>query len=210
MIIGIAGRMNTGKDTLGEIFTEELTNFQLKAFADKLRAVAEILTGIPAEKFKDSFFKTQALPKEWCWDNDEDDPMYVREFLQEVGTECIREFLHEDAWVNALFADYEEKELGYITLNPNTNEQKKVMQTGSYPNWVITDVRFPNEAKAIRDKDGLLIKLNRIKAPVNDHKSELALLNWPDYNYVYDNDGDLDDLRAFAKKVIKDNGLDKI
>jgi len=210
MIIGIAGRMNTGKDTLGEIFAEELTNFKVKAFADKLRAVAEILTGIPAEKFKDSLFKTQALPKEWCWDNDEDDPMYVRELLQELGTECIREFVHEDAWVNALFADYKEEELGCITLNPNTNEEKKVMQTGSYPNWVITDVRFPNEAKAIRDRDGLLIKLNRIKAPVNDHKSELALLNWPDYNYVYDNDGDLDDLRAFAKKVIKDNGLDKI
>jgi hypothetical protein len=208
MIIGIAGRMNTGKDTLGEIFTEELTNFKVKAFADKLRAVAEILTGIPAEKFKDSFFKTQALPKEWCWDNDEDDPMYVREFLQEVGTECIREFLHEDAWVNALFADYKlDKEmLEALEGIPYTSENEKTL----LPNWVITDVRFPNEAKAIRDRDGLLIKLNRIKAPVNDHKSELALLNWPDYNYVYDNDGDLDDLRAFAKKVIKDNGLDKI
>ena len=194
MIIGIAGRMRTGKDTLGKIFTEELESFEVKAFADKLREVAQVLTGVPAEKFKDDFFKTQNLAKQWNWDGDEDDPMSVREFLQELGTGCIREFLHEDAWVNALFADYKERYYG----------------SNKMPNWVITDVRFPNEAKAIREKNGLLIKINRIKAPINDHKSELALLDWPDYNYVYDNDGDLDDLRAFAKKIIEAHGLDKI
>ena len=29
------------------------------------------------------------------------------------------------------------------------------------PNWIITDVRFPNEAKAIKDKGGILIRVNR-------------------------------------------------
>lgn len=29
------------------------------------------------------------------------------------------------------------------------------------PNWIITDVRFPNEAKVIKDKGGILIRVNR-------------------------------------------------
>ena len=31
-----------------------------------------------------------------------------------------------------------------------------------YPNWIITDCRFPNEAKAIKDRDGISIRVNRI------------------------------------------------
>ena len=30
-----------------------------------------------------------------------------------------------------------------------------------YPNWIITDTRFPNEAQAILDKKGILIRVNR-------------------------------------------------
>ncbi len=32
---------------------------------------------------------------------------------------------------------------------------------GEYPNWLITDVRFENEAQAILDKGGILIRINR-------------------------------------------------
>ena len=30
-----------------------------------------------------------------------------------------------------------------------------------YPNWIITDVRFPNEADAIKGRGGIIIRVNR-------------------------------------------------
>jgi hypothetical protein len=39
-----------------------------------------------------------------------------RELLQIIGTDCIRDRVHPNAWVNALFADY--KEVIYRTSVP--------------------------------------------------------------------------------------------
>ena len=189
MIIGISGRIGVGKDTLGEMIQKLIKGSEIKSYADKLRTVAEVLTGIPAEKFKDRNFKNSKMPIEWGWYGDEEDPMTVREFLQELGTDAIRDSLNPNAWINALMSDYVCEEL---------NEG----ETCIYPNWIITDVRFPNEAEAIKKVGGIVIRLNRKAAAKNSHDSELAMEGWGDYNYTFDNDGDLEDLQAFANQVV--------
>lgn len=37
----------------------------------------------------------------------------------------------------------------------------KGKQLCNFPNWIIADVRFPNEAQAILDRKGILIRVNR-------------------------------------------------
>jgi penicillin V acylase-like amidase (Ntn superfamily) len=37
-----------------------------------------------------------------------------------------------------------------------------------YPNWIITDTRFPNELKTVKDKGGITIRVNR--SPVGSNE----------------------------------------
>ena len=100
--------------------------------------------------------------------------------------------------MNALFADY--KVYHEPSMYPNGGG-------GKAPNWIITDVRFPNEAKAIKDRGGVVIRVNRplerlgnSKLPklrhtsITQHPSETALDDYDDFDYVIENDGTVQDL----------------
>ena len=62
-------------------------------------------------------------------------------------------------------------------------------------NWIITDVRFPNEADKILSLSGTLIRLER---PGTDsgstHESETALDNYTKFTHTIINDGGIKDL----------------
>lgn len=229
MIIGIWGYAKSGKDTTAEIIQEltagsvyELTHsgpvykfslpsiWQVKKFAGKLKQVASILTGIPAEDFEKQEVKDSHLPQEWnkivlkprprqdgFGPRDEDDfeikKMTVREFLQILGTEGIRDSLHKNAWVNALFSEYE-------PLHSAEDDE--------CPKWIITDVRFPNEANAIRERGGRVIRINRNGVrPVNGHSSETALDGY-NFDYVLENNGTPEDLKAKVKTMLHEFGIE--
>lgn len=77
-------------------------NFQnywpIKKFAGKLKTIASLLTGIPVHRFEDQEFKNSALGKEWNTQvlhegKGEHVPnfMTVRQFLQLLGTEAIKQ-----------------------------------------------------------------------------------------------------------------------
>jgi hypothetical protein len=200
MIIGINGKIGSGKDTVGKIiqyllcnntggielediassndhdwWLEEQSGFDNKKFAGKLKEIASMLTGIPVENFEDQEFKKNLLGPEWGTvkdiplnaispfaDMQFNVMMSVREFLQKLGTEAMRDGLHTNVWVNALFADY------HPTPNKSMEESfKEQLVTGSsqihykLPNWIITDMRFPNEMEAIEERGGITIRVNR-------------------------------------------------
>ena len=77
----------------------------------------------------------------------------VRQLLQEVGTEAMRNVIHPNIWVNALFADYTHTETGIYN-----SQNGKILEL---PNWIITDMRFPNELEAIKQRGGITIRVNR-------------------------------------------------
>ena len=142
----------------------------------------------------------------------------VRNLLQIVGTDLIRNQLHSDAWVNALMSQYKSKRYtafaddapirGFPTEEDEVKYGKIVTE---YPNWIITDVRFPNEAQAIKDRGGFIIRVNRndyifndsgkriiptkeyTNISVNQHPSETALDDY-DFTFTIDNNGSLTDL----------------
>ena len=57
MVIGISGRIGTGKDALGDMILKLRPEFEKKAFAEKVKEVAHLLSGIPVEKFSNRRFK---------------------------------------------------------------------------------------------------------------------------------------------------------
>ena len=196
MLIGISGKMGVGKDTLGNILCDLEPAYEVKRFADKLKMIASLLSGISVERFESQDFKQFNMPSVWNRHKspttaygDQRIKMTVREFLQKLGTEAMRDNLHEDVWVNALFADYKERYFG----------------SKSMPNWVITDVRFPNEANAIINRGGIMVRINRDNTPgiSKDHSSETALDNWTGFSYEIDNNGTIEDLILHAECILK-------
>lgn len=212
MIIGLSGYAKSGKDTVAEMIIE-LTResvaglmtespWQIKKFSGKLKVIASLLTGIPVEQFEDQEFKNSLLGPEWEVEHTAfgydyvTEPMSVREFLQNLGTDAIRNGLHKNAWVNALMADYRKEE--------KSERLSDYMRLVSPPSkWVITDVRFPNEAEAIKERGGVIIRIDRpgIK-PVNAHPSETALDNW-DFDYKIANVSDLVSLKQTVEVLLK-------
>jgi hypothetical protein len=213
-LIGLNGYAGSGKDTVGiiiqylncknvgntviedvindydshEWWLEEDSEWEIKKFAGKLKDIASHLTGIAIEDFEDQEFKKKNLGPEW---NVHGMPMTVREFLQKLGTNALRDGLHSNIWVNALFADYQ------------CVPADRAPNGWDCDNWVITDVRFPNEAKAIKDRGGIIIRIDRpgINA-VNDHPSETALDNW-NFDYKIANVSDIISLKFNVKNILE-------
>lgn len=172
MIIGISGKAGAGKDALATYLLEFMPGFERRKFADKLKQVAQILTGCADQH--SAAGKSHWLPSY---------QMTVGFFQQKLGADCVRNHLHKDAWVIAALADYHK-----------------------YHRWIFTDVRFPNEAKAIRDRNGMLVRINRSVRPQlcgrnPKHDSETALDGWRDWDFVFDNDGTLAALRRLARDI---------
>lgn len=208
MIIGVNGYSGSGKDTVGAIiqylncrntkntpieqvckdyeehqeWLEEYSGWEIKKFAGKLKDIASHLTGIDIEDFEDQEFKKTNLGREWWTTCDEGwQPMTVRDFLQRLGTDAMRDGLHPNVWVNALMADYDEKS----------------------SNWIITDTRFVNEAMTIKQKGGIIIRIDRPGIePVNNHPSETSLDGW-NFDYKIQNLDDIFALKQTVEQILK-------
>jgi hypothetical protein len=213
MIIGLAGRAGSGKDTVATIVQELYPDlsWQIKGFADKLRQVASLLTGIPAEEMKKQEVKERILWAEWDYTKEVSQPwesrktvnagMSVRAMLQKLGTDAIRDGLHENAWVNALMVDYKVDD-NILMFNPRYGPPyPKNLGTGKYPNWLIPDTRFPNELEAITSRGGICIRVVRPNNPYpkSDHISETALDGVELLTII--NDGNLDQLKLRVQEV---------
>jgi hypothetical protein len=166
MIIGLSGYAQSGKDTVAEILCLNY-GFKRIAFADAIReALLRLNPMLP------NGIRTAELVEDYDWDVAKADPE-VRRLLQVLGTEVGRQILGDTAWTDIV--------MQHIDNSPHQN-------------WVVTDVRFPNEANEIKSRSGFLIRVNRLNhSSVNNHKSERAMDNYM-FDHVVYNEGTLDDL----------------
>jgi hypothetical protein len=144
-IIGISGKIGSGKDTFAQLFVKSCHNkCELHAFADKLREMVSVLTGVPlslisdvGEPYANAVFsytqeqKNIYLP-EW--------KKTIGEILQEFGTNALRNHFDRDVFVKSLFS----------------NKVKSVLNKGYV--LLIPDVRFENEANRILKEGGMGLK----------------------------------------------------
>jgi len=204
MIIGISGYAGSGKDEIASIIQriQPDKDWKVKKFAGKLKTIASILTGIPEKNFEDQDFKNTMLGNEWANRRGNHTQMSVREFMQILGTESIRIGLHRNAWVNALMCDYK-TEQGIDILDDGNMK----LWFKDVPNWIITDCRFNNEAISIKERGGVILRVNRPGVfPVNNHPSEVDLDRW-NFDGVINNDGNLNDLYTKVKNILENENI---
>ena len=101
--------------------------------------------------------------------------MSPRWALQRMGTEAMRRNVADDVWIRSL---------------------RRHMIDSPQSDWVIPDVRFINEIKAIREWGGVLWRVDRsrIMLGYDGHASEIELDDYRDWDAVIVNDGTLDEL----------------
>lgn len=166
MIIGLSGYAQTGKDTAAGFMAPR--GVERLAFADPLKAVALDLNPF-VYNTSERIVRLGTIVGPHGWEYAKRVPE-VRQYLQRLGV-AVREHVDPDAWVRATMRRVE----------PGRD-------------FAITDVRFPNEAQAVRDAGGAVVRVVRpgVEA-VNAHISETALDGW-DFDYTLLNDGSLDEL----------------
>lgn len=171
MIIGLGYKARSGKDTIADHLCKKF-GFHRGAFAGALKDAAREIFGLSWEQLYGS--EKEIVDPYW-----RDTP---RKLLQMLGTECLRKGYSDDVWIRALRR--------HMLL---VDEARRWTS-----HWVITDVRFPNEAAAIKEWGGLLWRVDRptsgASGGVVAHPSETALDGFAGWDAVIENNSTLEDL----------------
>jgi len=168
MIIGISGKRGSGKSTLCKLLIEKLA-------AKGIIAEKKSFAG----KLKEITAIISGLDLELMYTQEGKNIMVpsfgltVGQMQQKIGTEVMRDNFDKDVWVKALLNSYTYK--------------KDV--------WIIEDVRFENEAEAIRKMpQNVIFRLNGDPAGINknstrdlSHPSETSLDDYEHFDLVIDN-----------------------
>ena len=185
MICGISARARSGKDTLAnylqDVFNEKYNRrFKLVAFAEALKKMCR-------ENFD--------LSIEQLWGNAKEIPdkkykkmglgeyWTPREIMQEIG-EFYRK-IDYDFWVRTLD--------NYIESN-------------KFKDVIITDIRYINECRYVKSKQGFLIKIVRDvdnKIHGSNHESETNLDNYRDFDLIISNNGTINDLKDASVNIVE-------
>jgi hypothetical protein len=205
MIIGICGFIGSGKDTAAN-YLVGWHGFRRDSFAGALKdAVAavfgwdrELLEGLTTEA---RAWREQVDP--WWAERLNMPHLTPRWILQYWGTEVCRQGFHDDIWIAAL-------------------ENRLRQRTG---HTVISDVRFPNEIKAIKEQGGKIIWIRRGEDPewcwtliemrqrstlgictdymrqFNVHASEWAWVG-TEFDAIVDNNGSVEQLYEQLKNLV--------
>ncbi len=172
MIIGLTGYAQSGKDTLANILVEKYA-FKRIACADPIREFCYAMNPVVGHVANEETILRQLVDRVG-WDEAK---QYggVRRLLQNVGI-AAREVFGEQFWV------------AQALRNVHFTE-----------NVVITDVRFLNEANAIKQYDDAQIW--RVKrpgfGPVNEHVSESEMADYK-ADQIFYNAGTLEDLKVLV------------
>lgn len=143
-IVGILGFIGSGKNTVGNHLVNS-HGFQSASFAESLKDAISAIFGWPRDMIEGSTSQSRIWREEpdIYWSKKMGRTVTPRWVLQHLGTNVLRDRFFDDIWIASL--------------------EHKIKQTSR--NVVITDVRFPNEIKMIRENNGMLIWVKRGELP---------------------------------------------
>ena len=209
MIIGVCGFIGSGKDTVADYLTN-FHGFRRESFANSLKdAVAHVFgwdrTMLEGRTKQAREWREQVDP--WWAERLSMPNLTPRWVLQYWGTEVCRRGFHDDIWIASL----ENK------LRNSTDDV------------VISDCRFPNEIKSIKDAGGIVVRVYRGPEPewydaaVSMNKGDRGNMTWAisrskieqlgihasetawvgtKFDVVLDNNGTIDELYTQVYKLI--------
>jgi hypothetical protein len=170
MIIAVCGKAGAGKDTIGDYLCKE-SDFKKIALADPIKRLTKDVFVLTETQMYDRLEREKPLEE---WGN-----KTPREFLQLIGTELFRDNIDPDVWVKSL----------WFRIRENLKQ-----------NWVITDVRFPNELeyfeknipkgkftsiKVIREGCDGKVGIAGHRSEAYDLNTEHIVYNKKDFEYLY-------------------------
>jgi dephospho-CoA kinase len=191
IVVGITGKRGSGKTTAARglegfyVNSNSQVRYAHLNFADPLRQVAKTVYGLTDEEMLDSVLKEQPL--------DRYPFKSPREILQYIGTEMFRAYL-DDTWIEA----FRRRALELLA-------ESNLYGDPFYSGVVCSDVRFPNEADAIREMGGKIIRvvnpaLDR-QDTASQHPSETSIdLIVPDW--TIENSGSIEDLQRAVRDLV--------
>lgn len=176
-IVGLSGFARSGKDEAAAVLVDEF-GFTRVAFADKLREMLYQLNPY-INPTKENYFTSHKVPvllqeviEEFGWDGYKETQYgtEVRRLLQRLGTEAGRKTLWDTIWIDAAFKGVDSNRI------------------------VVTDARFYNEFDAVRDRGGVIWRIERKGVgPANGHASEMEAIDYPHFALTIPNDHGLED-----------------
>jgi hypothetical protein len=212
MIIGICGLIGSGKDTIAD-YLQNIHQFRRESFAHTLKDAVSQVFGWDRELLEGRTKESRAWREQvdtWWAERLNMPNLTPRYVLQVWGTEVARKAFHDDIWIASL--------------------ENKLRKTTD--DVVISDCRFPNEIRAIKDAGGIVIRVVRGPEPVwyglaeiinrgptrntkwrlsknelekyNVHASETAWIG-TEFDAIIDNNADgLDNLYKQIKNLFQD------
>lgn len=211
MIIGFVGFIGSGKDTAAD-YLVNFHGFRRDSFASTLKDAVSAVFGWDRTLIEGRTKEAREWREqvdEWWADRLDMPNLTPRWILQQWGTEVCRQGFHDDIWIASL-----------------ENKMRKTKD-----NIVISDVRFPNEIRAIHNAGGKVIRVVRGDDPEwyqdawnvnqgpqnmnwaiskmnmdrrNIHASEWAWIG-KDIDQEIDNNGTIDDLYSQIRNLVEDH-----
>ena len=203
MIVGLVGFIGAGKGTVADLLVER-HNFVKESFANSVKDSCAAVFGWDRAMLEGDTPESRAWreqPDEW-WSEKFGKEFSPRLALQLMGTEAGRDVFHPDLWVHTVLRRCEQ---------------------APYNNYVIADVRFPNEINAIKDSGGVVIRVRRGDDPewyalarecnvynkldiMRNAYPEVHFSEWAwigaHYDIVMDNNCSLDELKIRVDKIV--------
>lgn len=179
-LIGVGGRKGHGKDAFAQSLGKD---WLVIAMSDPLyEALLRLdpLVEVSGVSLNVSKFLQKQCKGDWVVAKRNPG---VRQMLQRLGTDVVRDLIDVDAWVKIM-------------------ERKVLSSLRSGRNVAVTGIRFSNELKAIERLGGLAVWVER---PANDltedtHASETSLKS-EDFQIQVSNSGSLEDLQRVASQI---------
>tara|TARA_X000000950_G_C13871638_1_gene643147 strand:+ start:217 stop:831 length:615 start_codon:yes stop_codon:yes gene_type:complete len=191
MLIGICGLIGSGKDTVAERLVNE-HGYKRDSFAKSLKdAVASMFNWD-----RDMLEGRGQSSRHWreqpdkFWSERFGREVSPRSILQQFGTEVMRGQMYDGIWVDSCIGRYKGE------------------------NTVISDTRFPNEIKRIKECGGVILLVKRFKdpdwftsyvegniEPKGIHSSEYMWAK-SEFDYVIENNGSLEELNEKVDSFI--------
>ena len=141
MIIGFVGFIGSGKDTAAD-YLVNFHGYRRDSFANTLKDAVANVFGWDRVLLEGRTAEARAWREQvdtWWAERLNMPKLTPRWVLQYWGTEVCRVGFHDDIWIASL--------------------ENKMRKTGD--NIVISDVRFPNEIKAIHNAGGIVVRVKR-------------------------------------------------